>query len=355
MTQFAVLSGALVAACARPVTTATRPACPAVPSQLAVQKIALPGAPADGVYMDYVAYDRAHHRVWIPAGNTGSVDVIDTDSAAVRRIEGFAIDEQARRDGTKRVVGPSSVTVGDGVVYVGNRADHEVCAIDEASLRVGACVSLASMPDGIQYVAATHEVWVTTPRDDTITILRAPDPATLELGEVLHFDGQPECYQVDESRGVFYTNLEDRDKTLQIDLRTHEVRATWEPHCGEDGPKGIGLDHEHDLLLIACDDHVVLMDAAHDGAILWQVFTGEGVDNIDYVESRHELYAAAAGAAKLTIARLDPDQRAFVETQVVATHEGARNAVGTDEGDVYVPDTREGAVLLVTRRSTDAR
>ena len=40
-----------------------------------VRPVPLPGAPAAGVFMDYLAYDRAHHRVWVPAGNTGSVDV----------------------------------------------------------------------------------------------------------------------------------------------------------------------------------------------------------------------------------------------------------------------------------------
>ena len=35
-----------------------------------VRTISLPGAPATGVTMDYLAYDRSHHRVWVPAGNS---------------------------------------------------------------------------------------------------------------------------------------------------------------------------------------------------------------------------------------------------------------------------------------------
>lgn len=302
--------------------------------------------------MDYVAYDAGHHRVWVPAGNTGSVDVIDTESRAVRRIGGFPTAEVP---GSGRVVGPSSVTIGDGVVYVGSRADHRVCEIDEASLQVGPCVRLGSMPDGVQWVASTREVWVTTPREDAIAILSASDPNGLAAGEVLRFDGQPECYGVDEARGVFYTNLEDLDRTLQIDLRTHEIRARWEPECGEGGPKGLALDRAHGLVLVACDDHVVVLDAAHDGSIRARLPTGSGVDNIDYDESRREVYAAAAEAATLTIARLDAGSRAFVDVRVVATHEGARNAVGAGDGDVYVPDGRDGAVLVVTNRPTRPR
>ena len=33
------------------------------PPVLTVHSIALPGAPAGGVAMDYLAYDRVHHRV----------------------------------------------------------------------------------------------------------------------------------------------------------------------------------------------------------------------------------------------------------------------------------------------------
>src|SRR5882762_51002 len=88
-----------------------------------VHSVPLPGAPAGGVFMDYIAYDRAHHRVWVPAGNTGRVDVIDTTSDAIGQVQGFPTAEVERR-GTKRTVGPSAVTIGDGVVYIGNRGDR---------------------------------------------------------------------------------------------------------------------------------------------------------------------------------------------------------------------------------------
>src|SRR5215467_3441444 len=128
----------------------------------AVRAIALPGAASGGVFLDFLAYDRAQRRVWVPAGNTGCVDVVDTSSERVTRIAGFATAEVERR-GLKRTVGPSSVTVGDGVVFIGNRADSSICAVDAVSLEKGACITLDSTPDGLAYVAATHEVWATTP------------------------------------------------------------------------------------------------------------------------------------------------------------------------------------------------
>src|SRR5207249_11600100 len=57
--------------------------------------------------------------------------------------------------------------------------DSSVCAVGSESLKVGPCVKLESMPDGLAYVAATKEVWVTTPRDKSITILDASKAGAL--------------------------------------------------------------------------------------------------------------------------------------------------------------------------------
>ncbi|HYQ74190.1 hypothetical protein, partial [Cellulomonas sp.] len=95
-------------------TVTAAPSAPAAPAASAVHAIALPGAPADGVFMDYLAYDRAHHRVWVPAGNTGRVDVVAVPGGEVAEVAGFPTKEMERR-GKKRIVGPSSATVGDGV------------------------------------------------------------------------------------------------------------------------------------------------------------------------------------------------------------------------------------------------
>ena len=53
-------------------------------------------------------------------------------------------------------------------MYIGNRADANVCALDATTLARGGCLTIPSSPDGIAYVAKTHEVWVTTPRDKSI-------------------------------------------------------------------------------------------------------------------------------------------------------------------------------------------
>ena len=57
-------------------------------SKFTVKPVALPGA-GGLVMLDYLAYDRRSRRLWVPAGNTGSVDVIDTTTDEIKRVEGF--------------------------------------------------------------------------------------------------------------------------------------------------------------------------------------------------------------------------------------------------------------------------
>jgi DNA-binding beta-propeller fold protein YncE len=180
-----------------------------------------------------------------------------------------------------------------------------------------------------------------------VVVLDASTPGALPVKTTMHFEGDPEGFAVDDERGVFYTNLEDKDRTLAIDIKSHQVAKTWLPSCGEDGPKGLALDRGRNFVIVACADKVKVLDAGHDGKELSAVATGDGVDNIDYLEARHAVYAGAARAAKLTVAVVDAAGKLTPES-VVATVTGARNAVVTDEGVVYLTDAPDGKILVVT-------
>jgi DNA-binding beta-propeller fold protein YncE len=339
-----VLAAAAVVFGAEPQTPPAAPAAGAVPAS-DVTPLALPGAPEGGVFLDYLAVDRGRHHVWVPAGGTGNTVVIDTETQEIIKIDKFPTAEVERR-GTKRVVGPSSATIGDGFVYVGNRADSSVCAIDAQTFERKGCVVLPMSPDGVAFVAARNEVWVTAPRDATIVILDVSKPEAPALDGTIKLEGGPEGYAVDKQRGFFYTNLEDKDRTLRIDVTSRKVIADWAPACGESGPRGLALEPDGQLLMVACTDHVEVLDAGKAGEILSKLDTGEGVDNIDYVPSRRSLYVAAGGAAKLTVAHVD-EKGVLQRTASAATAKGARNAVATDEGVAYVADGPDGKVLVI--------
>lgn len=307
--------------------------------------ITLPGTPP--IAMDYLAYDAENERVWVPAGNSGNVDVIDVPSGKLTTISGFKTAAPRPSGGHGPMMqGPSSVTISEKAAWVGNRGDNKVCAFDRKTLAKGECVQLESMPDGLQWVASTGELWITTPRDQTLTIVDSKKQiATIKL------DGDPEGYALDGKAGVFYTNLEDKDQTLAVDVKTRKVTPVGSPGCGKEGPRGLVLDGSRKLLLVACTDGAVAIDLAHGNKLVGRVITGGGVDNLDYDPARKLLLVAARKAGTLTFVKV-ADSGALSVAAKVPTVVGARNPVVDKRGTVYLPDSPEGKLLVVEPPNT---
>jgi DNA-binding beta-propeller fold protein YncE len=325
-----------------PSADAGAPAAPASP-ELAMKAFPLPGA-SGHVSLDYLAYESGRARVWIPVGETGSVDVFDTAASTFARVDGFKTAEREAH-GKKHMMGPSAVSIGDGVVYVGDRASSEVCVVDDKTLKLGACLKLPVATDGVSFVASAKEVWVTTPRDHSITVLDASKPPVIKPKLTIKIDGDPEGYAIDASRGLFYTNVEDKDRTLAIDVATHAIKATWSPGCGAEGPRGIAVDGARNFVVVACTDGLRVLDGAHGGALLGKLDTGAGVDNIEYLERTKSVYVAAGKAARLTVVRIDDQGKPAVAASA-ATAPGARNAVVDAIGNAYVVDPQTARLLV---------
>lgn len=303
----------------------------------AVHTLTLPDHDQGNITMDYIAYDAKTRYVWVPAINIGSVYVVDTSNESVREISGFATRE-LEVQGRKRNQGPSGVSIGDGVVYIGDRADSSVCAIDEKTLVRKNCGHIDSTPDGVVYVEPTKEVWVTAPGDNSVRIL---DGQTLSQKEKLTFEGRPEGYAVDAKRGRLYMNYEDKDLTTAIDLKTHKTVAKWHSSCGEDGPHGLSLDQDAGYLFVACSTRVEVLDVGHDGEQLSSINTGDGVDDLNYSPATHMLYVGAAKDARLTVAKADKAGK-LSQVAAVPTHQGARNGVVTKDSTVYLAHSQLG-------------
>jgi DNA-binding beta-propeller fold protein YncE len=320
------------------------PAGPAL-AALVFEQVALPAVHAPAA-VDYIAYEPGRERVWVPVANTGSVDVFDIATRTFTRIDGFTTSELEVK-GTKRTMGPSSVAIGDGFAYVGNRATQEVCSVSTSTLTIGICLKLPSATDGVAYVASAKEVWVTTPRAQAIAVLDASKPDALVSKATVKLDGAPEGYALDDRRGLFFTNLEDRNKTVVIDIKSHKSRATWSLYCSSDGPRGIAADAKRGFVYVACTDQVLVLDGARNGAKLATLDTGGGVDNVDWIEARQLLYVAAGKAATLTVAHVDDQGQPSVVARN-ATANGARNGVADASGNAYVVDRANARLLAFT-------
>jgi len=321
-----------------------------------LKPINLPGA-SGPVALDYFAYDPATGKVWVPASNTGRVDVIEEATGAISQVTGFPTAEIERR-GRKITVGPTAASVGDGVVYIGNRGDAELCAIDAKSPMRLECVPISAdqsvTPDGVVYVAAARELWITLrPKGGdraaakSLEIFDASDPHHLKPKIKIPLENLAEGYAVDNERGIFYTNVEDTGKTVAIDVRSHKVVSEMQP--GSRDLQGLALDNARHFLLVACGDHVVSLDLGHDGKIADSITTGAGLDNIDYSADAKLLYAAASQAGTLTVAALD-DYGKFHLKATVPTVKGARGVIAGKDETAYLIDPTHGCILKLTHK-----
>ena len=300
-----------------------------------VRTLALPDNNLGDVSMDYIVYDAGTNSVWVPGGNTGAVDVVDAATGKVRQITGFPTKE-VEVGGSKRLVGPSGVSIGVGVAYIGSRGDSSICAVNLRTLVKGTCGHIDNTPDAVVYVATTKEVWVTVPADKSIRVL---DGKTLQQKGKMTFEGAPEGYSVDVKHGRFYTNLEDKDRTLAIDPKTQKIVTNWDTGCGKDGPRGLIADPIGNRVYVACVASTRVLDMANDGKLLSSIDSGDGVDDMSYSPTTHLLYVAASRSAKLTIARVD-DKGQLSVVATVPTKDGVRNAVVTKDGTVYMAHSR---------------
>ncbi len=322
-----------------------------------LKPINLPGATGP-VALDYFAYDRATGKVWVPASNTGSVDVIDEKNDAVSQITGFPTGEIERR-GKKITLGPTAASIGNGVVYIGNRGNATLCVIDAKTFTRGDCVPASPdrsvTPDGVLYVAATRELWITTrptlggdpAAAKSLQVFDASDPQRLKWKSKIPLDDLGEGYAVDNDRGLFYTNIEDTGATVAVDVRSRDIVAKWNP--GNADLQGLALDPARRFLFVACGDHVVSIDAGHGGKVLDSIATGPGLDNIDYSADAKLLYAAASQAATLTIAEVD-DHGKFHLKATVPTVKGARGVVAGKGETAYLIDPADGRILKLMRK-----
>ena len=312
----------------------------AAAATLTAEPIELPGGPPVG--MDYLAYDASTGMLWVPGSNTARVNVIDTKSGKLESIEGLAT-----KKGERGTTGATAGTAGHGHVFIGNRADQSLCSYDAKSRAKKGCATLGANPDGVFYVPSSHEVWVTAPHEKSIVVVSVKNADKPHVAHRITLEGEPEGYVVDEARHLVYTNLEDKDVTLVIDAKTRKTLSTWPTTCGEKGPRGLALDTERRHLFVACGaGGVKVLDAGKEGAVLGELKTGAGVDNIDYFQKRHLLYAASGKEGTLTIgeAKETGEVAEFATAKTVA---GGRTVIIDGAGTAYVPDSKGGKLWKV--------
>lgn len=338
LARMRAVAGCALACVALGAPTTALAAAPRAPQAV----IPIPGG-RHGIGFDDLGYAAPLDRVTVPAGAMGNLVLIDpaTDALAIiPHVSASSAPGESHREGT------TSAMYADGYLFASDHAPDAIVAIDPRRRVVVGRTPLAGGPDYVRYVARTHEVWVTEPDRQQIQVFRlvVGSRPILTPETVIHIAGGPESLEIDAARSRAYSNLWKGD-TVEMDLTTHAVLATWPNTCKRS--HGIAIDEAHDHVFVGCGGgKVVTLAPAEDGRVLASAHAGAGIDIISYDARLQHLYVPGAAAGTLTIFDAAPSG-ALKPLAVYRTAKHAHCVTHDRSGHVYVCDPADGTILRI--------
>jgi hypothetical protein len=304
--------------------------------------IPLPGG-SGGIGFDDLGFDPHLDRVLVPAGRTGTLDLIDPKTLAITTITGFSAQDQF---GGGHGEGTTSVDAGRGLLFATDRSKMLINIIDPATKTIQASAPVDSAPDYVRYVDLTGELWITEPDKEQIEVftLSSGKPLTPVHAAFITVKGGPESLVIDSTRGRAYTHLWGA-ATVAIDVKTHAVVGQWPNGC--QGSRGIALDEQQGFLFAGCSEgKAVVLDVKSDGKELSRLDFGSGVDVISYSPTLKHLYVPGSSSATLGIFDVSASGKLSL-LGVADTATGAHCVTADNQDNAWICDPDHGQLLLV--------
>jgi hypothetical protein len=302
--------------------------------------VAIPGG-EHGLGFDDISYSAALGRALIPSASTGAINLIDPSSLSITTISVFAPAPTARQGHGE---GVTSADVANGYIFATDRTSKTLGVIDASSSKMVASAALAGGPDYMRYVAPTHEVWVTEPRQHQIEIFGLDQKMTPSHAAFIDIPGGPESLLIDSAAGRAYANLW-TDSTLAIDLKERKEVARWKNGCK--GSRGLAFDAARNFLFVGCSEGKLEVLDPRSGKNLGEATSGDGVDIIAYNPKLSHLYLPGARSATMATIEISVTGAAKVFGEVT-TAKGAHCAAADESNHVYVCDPYGGRILVFT-------
>lgn len=312
----------------------------APPIDAGATPLSLPGGAA-GIGFDDMRFSPTLAQLLIPAGRTGSLDLVDPSSEELTAIPGFPTAASYTGDAT---FGVTSADEGDDTIFATDRTTRTLTRIDPKAKAVTATFALAATPGYVRYVALTHEVWVTEPsarQIEIVSLAGADGGVGLSAAATLAVDGA-ESLELDPAAGLAFTGAS--TSTIAIDVSKRAIIATWPNGCKSS--RGLAVDPGHGWVLAACNEGRLVVLSEHTGAMLGAVTTGGGVDRIAYDAKRTRAYVPSPASASLAVVALTATGVPKVLGSVQATPD-AHCVVTPGAGEIFVCVPSKGQIAYL--------
>jgi DNA-binding beta-propeller fold protein YncE len=196
--------------------------------------------PGPAVRFDYQSLDVDHGRLYIAHMNADQLVVFDTQKRQV----------VANLDGFKRVHGVLAVPE-IGRVYASITGEHQVAAVDMATLKIIGTTGPVTYPDGIAYSPATKRVFVSDEHggvDAVVDIVNNKLLTSIPLG------GGAGNTVYDSGTGHIFVAVHGVNELVAIDPAAMKIIGRYSLP-GVKNPHGIALDVANRLAFIAGEEN----------------------------------------------------------------------------------------------------
>jgi hypothetical protein len=282
-----------------------------------------------GTSFDHGAFEPESRRVFIAHMARDRLEVIDADTSRhVATLHGFP--EAA------------GVVAGEGCVLVTNRGSASLAWVDARTLETRTVLNTAPRPNGVAMVSSLRVAVVACIGDDT----HGPQLQVLGLeGErrwSINLPGRPRWCVVDaKAERVF---LAIREPSMVLVARLPELNAVQHWPLPSGGAHGMDINHEANLLYVACDGGSLVEVDAQSGAVRRQ-WPLAGVPDATFFNPESGLVHVAIGDPGL-VQSVDP--RTGISTRFI-TAAGAKTTALIEPDRLYVFSPLHHGILDLRR------
>jgi DNA-binding beta-propeller fold protein YncE len=275
---------------------------------------------------DDLRYSPQLGKVLAVPGGTAKLYMIDPDSMALT---------MAGVPG-----GAESVDANATTIYVLDRSNDAILAIDATTLMTTQTQGTTGNPDYVRYSPTSNEVWVTLPGRNRIEILDAPTLAPVANVDV---PGAPEGLTFD-STGLAYTQAGGR--MIQINVEQRMVTGEWDTGCGASHgfPQ---VDEGYGLAIAGCSSNGGIGVTTTTGEMRAGFEAGGDSAILAHDGTKHHLFVRGDPGATLDILAVCSDGGTSVLGSVELSMNG-HGATVDDRGHAWVADAIGGAVFRIT-------
>jgi YVTN family beta-propeller protein len=169
-------------------------------------------------------------------------------------------------------------------------------------------IKAGKKPDAIIYDPGTNRVIVSNGDSDDVTVI---DATAGKVIGTIPVGGAPE-YSAADGKGTVWTNLEDKNAFVTIDLKSLKVTKTT-AIIGCEEPASMAFDSADRRLFIGCKNQVLVVVDADSGKVVQTLPIGVHVDATVY-DATNKLIFVSTGDGFLTVVHQDsPDKYSLLE------------------------------------------